>query len=692
MTSCKILFSLLFFLFNCYSNAKLYQSSTEKVAFIGYLTINSPALGTTFNPYELVPFNVTASDGTFPIVRISFDQDLVSFGVGNCSELIYARMPNDLSGYPFLVTASAVDYNPDTKYYIIYTQPFFRQLNPTTSTGVSFYKNGADMRNSTSIFNYPYNGPIAGFSIYSYTGSVSDPANLSLFEAKVSNNQQSVIFYQQNTCNNITQTIDAAFADDGAYSLTECEIYDQGSTFQPANTFSVFLNTDASEPIYMTTYPIADQVYGLAENIVIELWLTCTYIFLQVASVQAVAGDNISYSMVYADPNIYSIPTAVNVTLTCPSASPVVEFRTVTNQVQSFNITAPADATEGTCSLWAVASASPSFLGSSFVKLALSEPAVSLFITSPTAGSYFTPNSTIDVTVGTSDSSVVHVNVTLDCSGTTTNGTGLSNTTISINNVSGTGFCSIFINPVDGYTIANSTFVYIATSLTISSPLNNAEIPVGTPFNLLISGSSVGFSNVTFTCGNVVPFTELVEINVVKSVSLPNNVGNTTCTLIATSNSTEFSPSASIIITATVPTTLTTTLSGWTGGVPVLVTVSASDNAVFNLTLLTTCPASTYSQTVESGSPQSYNLPEYLNGIGCVVTTTNMPTNYLPITPITLNVAMSPETIQDTINSLNAPSFLNGRNVEPLNQQPTQKTRGILSHKVQSIRKLRNQK
>lgn len=129
MKGFQFLFSFLIFVLLRFADAELKASDETKAANTATLTIVSPASG-TFYPYQLVPFNVTASDGSFPIVTITLSNDPTAIVSGNCSSLIYLRMPDDMSGSLFYVTASSTGYSPaDSESYSINGYPFLHNYS-----------------------------------------------------------------------------------------------------------------------------------------------------------------------------------------------------------------------------------------------------------------------------------------------------------------------------------------------------------------------------------------------------------------------------------------------------------------------------------------------------------------------------------------------------------------------------------
>lgn len=85
-----------------------------------------------------------------------------------------------------------------------------------------------------------------------------------------------------------------------------------------------------------------------------------------------------------------------------------------------------------------------------------------------------------------------------------------------------------------------------------------------------------------------------------------------------------------------IPTYLEADLSGWQGGSSVYLTAVSDNGNTFSLQLNIKCPVSSQSFAIHANTLETLLLDEWLSGIGCVISTSNVPDPYAPITPVAL--------------------------------------------------------
>lgn len=104
----------------------------------------------------------------------------------------------------------------------------------------------------------------------------------------------------------------------------------------------------------------------------------------------------------------------------------------------------------------------------------------------------------------------------------------------------------------------------------------------------------------------------------------------------------------------------TPTVRSFIGGQEMYVIVNSTTfHSPQSTTFVITCPTSSHDWHAPIGVPISFSLPLEMNGIGCTFTTQNIPAFYLPIVPIRVYIAMSPEQKALVLQNLNPGSFLN---------------------------------
>ena len=98
--------------------------------------------------------------------------------------------------------------------------------------------------------------------------------------------------------------------------------------------------------------------------------------------------------------------------------------------------------------------------------------------------------------------------------------------------------------------------------------------------------------------------------------------------------------------------------NGWQGGTSVPLQIASPDEQQVSVLLQVDCAIRSYSQAMTTYSLESLSLPELLNGIGCRLWTPTVPQYYLPIQPVTVDIAMSVALQAQVIRQLNLGSWV----------------------------------
>ncbi len=107
---------------------------------------------------------------------------------------------------------------------------------------------------------------------------------------------------------------------------------------------------------------------------------------------------------------------------------------------------------------------------------------------------------------------------------------------------------------------------------------------------------------------------------------------------------------------------LNSSVIGWTGGDEVEFIISALELESQWITAKLTCPTATFTQRVFIDDLHAtLQLPNSLNGIGCVLETVDLPQYYLPIPKTKVNVACSTEMGQSIFDYLQLSNFFRRR-------------------------------
>lgn len=658
-----------------------YETNVVYVNVYSQLTIDSPANGSTIVGGSYYNLTVNSTDGNTSVpITVYFDCQYGSFEVeGFANVPQYLPMNSSIAG-SCLVTANSTSpyYNSSTPETIIDVLTNITINTPTAASPWAYYQlNNASI---TAAFGQSINGTVN----LACTNNSSETLNANLTLVNSTITDYNLTSYGE--CNLTTLLDPSTFVNAvSVFSVTVPVTLDAPTTFYRQIPFSIIastpLNPTLNNPLQLAinctdipSYTV--QIIANTEtNLTLDSNGTCTLqtlgdeaflasnsvvsrallLILQTKQVNIIPGGNFEASITTNSLN----STFANLTLTCGPNSTVYPSVLVNAELNYTTYAAPANY-NGDCILQAIDVNLPSWTSNSIAVTLAPTPA--LYIYAPLSGDAFNSGSIIPVFVSSNDNQSPTVTVQLNCSDSViTSATGSVGTQINLASTSAlSGVCYIQQVPIDGFLTSPPVFVQFNRQLLISSPSNGADLVVGANFTLLVSvaGSSSDSANVTFNCSNSFSFVERVQINVPSSIRLPTSAANTTCTVIATTSDSYYTSSSPITITGVVQTILVASLNGWKGGSYVPVFITTIDNASFDVILETSCATVSYSQIIPTEADTNYTLPASLNGIGCVVTMSQLPPNYLSSTPLMVNVGMNQQLQDETTQRLAASNFL----------------------------------
>ncbi len=207
-----------------------------------------------------------------------------------------------------------------------------------------------------------------------------------------------------------------------------------------------------------------------------------------------------------------------------------------------------------------------------------------------------------------------------------------------------------------------TTQITANTQLTISNPLNDSIISVANDYPFLtraVRTATSQLASVNFVSCLINGFASFpVLVNEPSLRSIAYWYAGDTCNV--TANGTYFIESPQIQISFWNPLSLNgvTNLKGWTGGSSVAVQIDAFSGRAITVDLIITCPITAWLTTLTTNSLQQLELPTELNGIGCLMSTINLPELVLPITPVSIDIGIGREGAEELATVLQFAAFV----------------------------------
>ena len=239
--------------------------------------------------------------------------------------------------------------------------------------------------------------------------------------------------------------------------------------------------------------------------------------------------------------------------------------------------------------------------------------------------------------------------------------TNVLDMTAMLTNYAMYGVCSMsaVTDPV-AYATTVFTTVLVYTPLSITVPANNTVWPINQPLTLLASADATATGRTVifyFHCQRGDHFSRSGLVNEASTQTIAPTYGSTNCTIRAGGD--YFLDSEHLSIIFSTPLSFSANLNGWKGGSTVPITISAYNGQVIEVQVNINCPASSQSfVNVATGSEQLLNLSPGLNGIGCLITTTDLPEYYLPIEPVSVDISLGSQATEAVVNALAPANFI----------------------------------
>ncbi len=286
-----------------------------------------------------------------------------------------------------------------------------------------------------------------------------------------------------------------------------------------------------------------------------------------------------------------------------------------------------------------------------------------LSILAPAADSTLAVGAPFRVFMNTTDASVYTlVNFTITCSG----GSQLFELATNVNSscvivdAAMFGACSMSAVSYGGlYATYQDIPIWVTTILFLTSPTEGLVWPISEPLELqtrtdsAAAGESIDF---VIQCGTGNTFTVAALAGEATFYTFDAIYGGSICYIFARGS--VFTTAPTVTFTLQGPTFLLADLNGWQGGATVSVNVTTTSNEEFDLTLQVTCPTRNQAFPIVANVEQELVLDIWLNGLACVISTTNLPPSYAPITPTLLDIAIGSVAKEAIIQALNPASFI----------------------------------
>ncbi len=168
--------------------------------------------------------------------------------------------------------------------------------------------------------------------------------------------------------------------------------------------------------------------------------------------------------------------------------------------------------------------------------------------------------------------------------------------------------------------------------------------------------------SVILYCSNVVTGGKVTfTSNVTQYFTIPN-----TAVGICQFNSTG---SNTVDITVNQQLNITSSLTGWKSGSSVPVNISSPSLEDVQILLTTTCPVGIFEANVMTATDETYPIPSNINGIQCMLTSSNLPPFYLPIPVTYVTIAVGEELSQQIVQQISPASFIEASNQPESNQK-----------------------
>ena len=131
------------------------------------------------------------------------------------------------------------------------------------------------------------------------------------------------------------------------------------------------------------------------------------------------------------------------------------------------------------------------------------------------------------------------------------------------------------------------------------------------------------------------------------------------CQFKGTSTSNVIANTPTVDVTVQQELSIASSLNGWTSGSTVVVNITSPNLDPELITLSTSCSSDSFSAQIMTSSNANYLIPAYFSGVGCLLSTLNLPDYYLPIPLTVVNIAPGPALTQQIIQQINPAAFIN---------------------------------